>query len=363
MGVTGFFSYINESFPGLIKDGHISQFAHQRVFVDIASYIYKYVSIHGSSSNRWIHCLVGLVGSFVKNSVHAVFVFDGAPPPEKQQEIEERKEKKQKQIDRVETLNQSVQKYKNGDRNQEVIDVLKHELENLSKKGKGPRVQRLLRENNPNHISEKDLTNLEEYCESLRSSLARLKEEDITFLRELFHSMGVTTILAPNESEAYCCFLVREGMGHAVVSCDSDCLLHRTPVLIRSIENGGVVQWIELHELLDQWEIDEQQLIDVGILIGCDYNKGSRVNKIGKMKAMPMIKKYGRLEDIPNIILEPLKHEECRRLFNPEYDKDVVVETMFVDNDRIEDLCRERRLNYEFIIENCTIKKKQLKFE
>jgi 5'-3' exonuclease len=362
MGLNGLLSFIKTKHPELIKEEHISRFARQRVFVDIASYLYKYVCIHGASNNRWIHSVVGLISGFVKNRVHVIPVFDGKAPPEKEDERQERKEKRKKQLDRITTLKKAIDEYRNNgkDTAKETIDVLKRELENLERKGN--RLQRLLRPVDKNIISDRDLNELEEYANKLDAGTEGLAEKDLIFLKALLKAMGITVLDAPEESEAYCSFLVREGVGSAVVSCDTDCIAHRADTIVFNVESSGLITVLELDELLSEWELEAEQLIDFGILIGCDYNKGSRVNKIGPVKALSLLRQYQCIENIPNINTEVLKYEACRRLFSPDYDKRVVVETLSIDTDMLEELCIERGLNYNFVLSSCTMKKQSIKF-
>jgi 5'-3' exonuclease len=364
MGLNGLLGFIKTKYPDLLQTEHVSRFARQRVFVDIASYIYKYVCIHGALDNRWIHSLVGLIGTFVKNNVHVIPVFDGKPPSEKQDEIEERREKRKRQADRITNLKTMIQAYKLGSRLEDVVNVLKHELENLEKKG-GTRLQRLLRPNSQSaSITESQIAELENYASSLESGIVTVTETDMTYLKTLFNAMGITVLQAPQESESYCCFLVRNGVGSAVVSCDTDCIAHRADTIVFSIESSGTITTLELTELLEAFGLEEDQLADFGILIGCDYNKGSRVNKIGPVNALKLLRQYGKIEDIPNINTEVLKYEECRKLFNPEeYDKNVVVKSVKIDEDQLKVLCWERRLNFNFVMDSCTFKKVEVKFE
>jgi len=70
-----------------------------------------------------------------------------------------------------------------------------------------------------------------------------------------------------------------------------------------------------LQELLKHHEITRNQLIDVAILIGTDFNQG--VKGIGPKKALKLVKAYGKLENLPNEISSKLsgKHHEIREIF------------------------------------------------
>ena len=107
----------------------------------------------------------------------------------------------------------------------------------------------------------------------------------------------------PSESESYCAFLIRDQAGSAMVSCDSDSLAHLAPDLILDVELSGKIVRIELEELLESLHITSEQMIDYAILMGCDYNKHSKTNKLGPVNALKYIQQYGHIEDIPIIFL------------------------------------------------------------
>ena len=57
---------------------------------------------------------------------------------------------------------------------------------------------------------------------------------------------------------------------------------------------------IEHQQVLDQTELTHEQLVDVGILIGTDYNPGGFAG-IGPKTALKLIREYGKLENIEKI--------------------------------------------------------------
>jgi len=105
----------------------------------------------------------------------------------------------------------------------------------------------------------------------------------------LFH-MGVPVVQAPSEGEAECAHLCIEKKAWAVASQDFDSLLFGTPVLIRSLSySGKPIEMIELHKVLDQNQLNHDQLISIGVLVGTDYNPGG-IKGIGPKKALKLIK-------------------------------------------------------------------------
>lgn len=135
------------------------------------------------------------------------------------------------------------------------------------------------------------------------SQLIRLNDEMIEESKELLESMGIQVVQAPSEGEAQAAYLTRTNNEvYATVSQDYDSLLFGTPRLIKNLGlarkrktfSGWVEVYpeiIELEKLLNKLEINLDQLICLGILVGTDYNpKG--VPGIGQKKALDLVRKY-----------------------------------------------------------------------
>ena len=135
------------------------------------------------------------------------------------------------------------------------------------------------------------------------SQLVRLDDEMIKESKELLEAMGVAVVQAPSEGEAEAAYLckVKEGI-YASVSQDYDSLLFGAPVLIRNLtlarRRKTYSGWaevkpelIDLQKVLNLLEINLDQLICLGILVGTDYNpKG--IPGIGQKRALDIVKKY-----------------------------------------------------------------------
>ena len=101
---------------------------------------------------------------------------------------------------------------------------------------------------------------------------------------------------------------------------------------------------IELDRLLSTLGLTREQLIDVAILIGTDFNEG--VKGIGPKRAVKLIKTYGSLEALPGELRAklPENYEEIRELYlNPEVVEDYEVRWNPLDEEGLRSfLCDER---------------------
>src|SRR3989337_2486511 len=116
-------------------------------------------------------------------------------------------------------------------------------------------------------------------------------------------------VQAPADGEAEASAMARAGAAWGVASQDHDALLFGSPVLVKNLAIPGrrklprknVFVEVEPEEIsLDATSsrlgVTREQLVDIGILVGTDFNEG--VKGIGPKKALAGIKKHGRAEGV-----------------------------------------------------------------
>lgn len=146
---------------------------------------------------------------------------------------------------------------------------------------------------------EEDIEGMKRYS----SQLLRLDDEMIKESKELLEAMGIPVVQAPGEGEAEAAYLAKHYNDvYASVSQDYDSLLFGAPRLVRNLtlakKRKTISGWvevkpeiIELDRVLNSLEINLDQLICLGIMVGTDYNpKG--IPGIGQKKALQIVQKY-----------------------------------------------------------------------
>ena len=137
----------------------------------------------------------------------------------------------------------------------------------------------------------------------------RVDERMIKQAQTLLGHMGLPWVQAPGEGEAQAAHLVQRGDVWAAASQDFDSLLFGAPMLVRNLAITGkrklpgkdvyievFPEVIELQKLLRELGITQEQLVDIGILIGTDYNAG--IKGIGPKKALELVKEQGSIKQI-----------------------------------------------------------------
>lgn len=156
-----------------------------------------------------------------------------------------------------------------------------------------------------------------------------MRDEMVEDSKHLLGLFGIPVIQAPSEGEATAANLTITGQAYASASQDFDSLLFGAKKLVRNFTNSGKrklpnrnttieiePEIIDLQKSLDDLGITREQLVDVGILIGTDFNPNG-FERIGPKTALKAIKEYERLENIPQIQdkLEEIDYKQIRQIF------------------------------------------------
>jgi flap endonuclease-1 len=257
--------------------------------VDASNYLYQFLALirtrdgiplkdkNGNITSHLAGLLFRSTRLIQDYEMKLVFVFDGKPPKQKEQEIIKRREQKDK----------ALTEYKQA-------------------------------------LEKGDLTTA--WSKAVMTS--RLTKPLIEDAKRLLTLLGIPYLQAPSEAEAQAAFMTKKSDVWAASSKDYDSLLFGAPRLLRYLTIYGrefypskgtskplKPELMELEKIFIYRGITQRQLIDIGILIGTDFNQG--IKGIGPKTALKLVKEYGNIENLPpNVKLEvPEDFEEIRNLF------------------------------------------------
>ncbi|MGA2122022.1 MAG: flap endonuclease-1 [Methanoregula sp.] len=189
------------------------------------------------------------ISNFMEKGIKPVFVFDGKPTPLKQATIDERRK---------------------------VRDTAGEKWKEALERGDEA-----------------------EAFKQARSS-TRVDTTIIATSKELLGLMGIPVVQAPGEGEAQASYMVEKGDARYVVSQDYDTLLFGAPTLVRNLTVSGkrkirgrqvIVspERIILADTLAGLHLTREQLIEIGILVGTDFNPG--VEGVGAKTGLKIVQK------------------------------------------------------------------------
>lgn len=271
---------------------NLESFASKIVAIDAYNAIYQFLSIIRGPDGLPLTDYSGkitshITGLFYRNinflslGIKPVYVFDGKPPSLKSAEIERRKKIKK----------EATIKYENA-------------------------------------VSQGRYEEAKKYAQ--QTSI--LKDEMVEDSKRLLELFGIPFVNAPSEGEATAAHMTITGQAHVSASQDFDSLLFGAKKLVRNFTNSGKrklpnrnttievePEIIDLAKTLDTLGITREQLVDIGILIGTDFNPDG-FERIGPKTALKVIKQHGRLEEVPQIQekLDQTDYKQIREIFlNP----------------------------------------------
>jgi len=127
--------------------------------------------------------------------------------------------------------------------------------------------------------------------------------------KQLLGALGVPYLESPASAESQCAYLVKQKVANYSNSQDYDSLLFGCPSVIQNVSKSlrRKVQgkWkytkitpvvLTLKKTLRDLNINQFQLVDIGLLIGTDYFPG--IKGLGPKKSLTLIKKYKQIENI-----------------------------------------------------------------
>ena len=182
--------------------------------------------------------------------------------------------------------------------------------------------------------------------------------------KQLLDYMGIPYVQALGEGEAQGAYMVEQGDARAVASQDYDCLLFGAPRIVRNLTlSGGMsnLEYLELEKVLEELELSREQLIDVALMVGTDFNEG--IHGIGAKTGLKLIRNNS-LEDvlvqkgITDVEVEP---DELREIFlKHEVNTDYEIKFKSAKKDKlIEFMCEEHGFSESRVL-NVTDKLKKL---
>ena len=193
---------------------------------------------------------------------------------------------------------------------------------------------------------------------------ASLKDLMVEDAHRLLEYLGVPYVQAPSEGEAQAAYMAARGDVWAAASQDYDSLLFGAIKLVRNLAISGKrklpmreayvqvdPEIIELAATLKSLALTREQLIDLGILIGTDFNPDG-FKGIGPKTALKLLRENGTIEAIaekdPDLKLPPNLNRIRQIFLKPEVTSHYTLHWREPQTEElVRFLCGERDFNEE----------------
>ncbi|WP_424019183.1 flap endonuclease-1 [Halorientalis pallida] len=288
----------------VIEEVAYDDLAGSVVAVDAHNWLYRYLtttvkftrdSAYTTDDGEEVANLIGVVQGlpkFLEHDVTPVFVFDGGVTDLKEAEVQKRREQREKYEEQLEQAREE------GD----AVEVAK-----------------------------------------LDSRTQRLTDTIVDTTRELLALLDVPVVDAPAEGEAQAARMARSGTVDYAGTEDYDALLFGSPLTLRQLTSKGDPECMDLDATLAEHDLTWEQLVDVGILCGTDFNEG--VTGIGPKTAVKTVREHGdiwgvfeardvyveNVDRIRNLFLDPPVADDVA--FDTEIEPDVDAAKAFVTDE------------------------------
>ena len=281
MGIKDLNTFLKVNACDCIKEFHFFELKGKRVAIDVSIYFYKFLY----KNERYLESFFLQIAKLLQYGLTPIYVFDGAPPKEKQDEIQSRVDKKNEMKKLVETLEAAVE---------EVAEdtTVATEQEREEKKAA-----------------------LEEKIKATNKKIISVKAEYIRNLKYMLDLLNIHYIQAEGEADIICSQLNKRGVVDLVMSDDMDLIVSGTQFLLREFSLGNnKIQHYSLDTILKTLDITTEQWVDFCILCGCDYSK--RVRGMGPKKSIEYIRQYKTIEAIEEALIGEGKKFQAPKSFD-----------------------------------------------
>ena len=259
----------------VIEEISFEEVAGSTVAVDAHNWLYRYLTTtvkwtsegaYTTADGTEVANLIGVVQGlpkFFEYDLTPIFVFDGAVTELKDDEVEKRRQQREQYED---------------------------DLEAARERGDSVAVSRL------------------------ESRTQRLTDTIVDTTRELLELLDVPVVDGPAEGEAQCAHMARQDVVDYAGTEDYDSLLFGAPLTLRQLTSKGNPERMDLQATLERHSLSWEQLVDVAILCGTDFNEG--ISGIGPKTAVSLLNEHGDLFAVLDAREEEIDHaDRIRNLF------------------------------------------------
>jgi len=251
------------------------------IAVDFSLFLYRFIY----NRNNPVECFLRQLSLFFKNNILPVYVLDGTAPEEKKDVLNKRAEKRDRNLDEIEKLNN----LKLNTTDSEQLDALSEEIQKLEKR-----------------------------CVQIHHELY----DDVL---TLFDLCGVPVIQENCESDWILAKLSENKLVDLILSEDSDILVFGGSNLMKKfsiIEETTLIY--DLNVILKKLKLTREQFVDMCILCGCDYTP--KIKNMNCCKSYELISQFKNIENIENYNINLENIQQARNIFNKKISEELLSE-------------------------------------
>jgi len=228
MGIRNLNKYLKNNCTKSIRNVHLKELEHKSIVIDTSIYLYRFVTEDALMENMY-----HMISILLSYNIEPIFVFDGKPPIEKNETINNRK-------------------------NERKLAHVKYE-----------ELERQL----GNNVNEKERKNIQKDMNKLKRQIVSIKKKDIYNVKELLSNYGIKYINSDGEADELCAYLVNNDICWGCLSDDTDMFVYGCKYVLREINLlNHTVYVYDTNSILSELNITETDFKDILILSSSEYN-------------------------------------------------------------------------------------------
>ena len=249
-----------------IRKQHLSSFKGKTIVIDTSIYMYKY-----QTENLLLENMELLISILIKYGIRPLFIFDGKPPPEKKELIQQRAQLKR----------EAEIKYNNLQQQTVNLDEVIEELTDLKKQ------------------------------------FVRIHDTDITNVKTLIKSLNVEYLEAPEEADQLCAHLIKTNKAWGCLSDDMDMFVYGCSHILRNFNlTQHTVIYYDMQMILTELSLSMTLFREIMVLSGTDYNIHSKTSLEETVQWLYKYNRYCKQSNLPK----------------PTFYKWLILNTNYIDN-------------------------------
>jgi flap endonuclease-1 len=247
MGIRNLNKYLLQNCRNSIQNIHLSILSGKKISIDISIYLYNF-----ERQKNLINGISNMIHTLKYYGIIPIFIFDGKPPNEKKYILQERKQIKEKNKQKIKELNEIL------------LDT---------------------------NISHEEKETISSNIEKLERQSVQITREKIEQVKHVMRTYGMTYYDAPQEADELCSILATREQVWACMSEDMDMFIYGCPRIIRyvNIYNSTATVY-DLNYILYELNISFNNFKQICILSGTDYN--SQNNKYNLYNSIHLFNQY-----------------------------------------------------------------------
>jgi len=241
MGIKNLNKLINDECGDIIIKCNFEQLRDKIIVIDTSIYLYKF-----KGNTNLFGYMYQMLLLFKKYNICPIFIFDGKPPEEKRNLLDERKKEKIIYEQKIKMIENTLK-----------CDTREMDNDN----------------DNDNEFINEERQNIHLQLLSLKKRAVKINRHDINNIKTLFDLCNIIYFDANGEADVLCANLVKNDIAWACLSDDTDLFVYDCPRVLRCIDmTNENILFYDTRKILNRLNLSYKEFRMICVVTGTDYS-------------------------------------------------------------------------------------------